>query len=1390
MSLPRPSGLKAPSKIGRPTGLPHPRSAGTGIPTPGSVHKAQSAIAKSARAAGISANLAEKYAAEMVQKLPGPDGLPPPPIADDFIIGDRVWVSGTKPGQIAYIGETQFASGEWAGVVLDNPEGKNDGSVQGVRYFQCEPKKGVFSRISKLSRTPGLTSETPKPEDAISETGGGLTAVKTNGTSHLPTSGLRPTTPKPLGGTRALSTSSSSLNKAGMSSTAAKKTALKVGDRVLVSGTKTGTLRYVGSTDFAKGDWAGVELDEKQGKNDGAVSGKRYFECRPMFGLFAPVHKVTRLTSGNITTSMSASTPSPQSRSLMNTSLRMSRERSGSQDSVSSISSTASSVSRSRVRLGVNSLSSNQAKTSQRPSSLNLTATTQALQKALKEKEEHIEQLLKERDLERAEVARAAAQVDEAEGQLANMRSEQDRFREDTEDVLVRLRMKVEELEKERGELNCRLEDERRKVEDLQFQIEEEAISKDDLESRTEVDEEKLRSTEKELKKEKDRADKNEQEFFTLKAMLKDQTDRLTTTEEMNMSYLDQMEELTHKLSQAESKVKSFESSRLEEGAKASQVSIELVEKSNRLVELEDVLSTRDKEIKELHSKLHEVCDELSANEVKKQNMQETINDLTTQLCGRDEASNQLSAELQNMKSQLSELQRKLDSSEELNNQITEEKTTLEHQMSEMMKNSGDSSKRLSMLNDQVQEKNRKIQDLQAALSNSTQQLGKLNDEIENLKGETIRERENIIIKYEESAKTQNNQIEELQKELSKAKTKMQKMTEDHKKDNEDALSRKIKEIEELKKQLQDSIEEQERQSVQTQAHKQVLERITMEKEALQHLKSWKFEKEKTEKQVKRLESERDTANTELIQARVEVAKAQSEREAFTASLNTLEEKLQDLGGDVEKAHKAKNQVQKELDAVSEEKAKITEERDRLQDDTITTKASLQQKDMHIEELQKENDKLKGEISVQRETLAQVSQEESASSAFSQQLEESQKAMSDLQKAYLELEAERDTMKAQLTFANLVAEERTRLEDQNQTLNREVEDMQIRHSQELDELQNTNTSLQSQLDNTSQVLQQKTDDLEKQKKQISNLQNENSSLEVYRSKVQKMDAEKSEFLEKISKLENLLKEAKTNASNMTSNDTTGNPAISKLTEEKDSALGQVEFLNSVIVDLQKKNSELKTRLEIMESGVVTNGDGDSSMEPEAPKTRAPPRLFCDICDLFDQHDTDDCPLQAMDYDEDTPSPTQYHGDRKASRPYCDICEEFHDPCVMPTCAEKSSEGNQTEFKIPSPSEEISDAFPPGHISNDPIQSPEIPESSETSLLTATDPKMSEGLPANYKYLKNEEFDNRQENDELAQSENVGQTRDVDCGVDGERLSSPSESGDQTEGKMDESCRVS
>lgn len=75
-------------------------------------------------------------------------------VLGDFVVGERVWVNGVKPGCVAYLGETQFAPGQWAGVVLNDLVGKNDGSVGGVRYFECQPHQGIFTRPSKLNRQP------------------------------------------------------------------------------------------------------------------------------------------------------------------------------------------------------------------------------------------------------------------------------------------------------------------------------------------------------------------------------------------------------------------------------------------------------------------------------------------------------------------------------------------------------------------------------------------------------------------------------------------------------------------------------------------------------------------------------------------------------------------------------------------------------------------------------------------------------------------------------------------------------------------------------------------------------------------------------------------------------------------------------------------------------------------------------------------------------------------------------------------------------------------------------------------------------------------------------------------------------------------------------------
>eukprot|EP00039_Didymoeca_costata_P020750 m.342307 g.342307 ORF g.342307 m.342307 type:complete len:1322 (+) comp21234_c0_seq1:202-4167(+) len=62
-------------------------------------------------------------------------------------VGERVNVSGYGAGRLKFFGGVEFAdpeSGDWCGIVLDEPNGKNDGTVKGVKYFNCEPHKGVF----------------------------------------------------------------------------------------------------------------------------------------------------------------------------------------------------------------------------------------------------------------------------------------------------------------------------------------------------------------------------------------------------------------------------------------------------------------------------------------------------------------------------------------------------------------------------------------------------------------------------------------------------------------------------------------------------------------------------------------------------------------------------------------------------------------------------------------------------------------------------------------------------------------------------------------------------------------------------------------------------------------------------------------------------------------------------------------------------------------------------------------------------------------------------------------------------------------------------------------------------------------------------------------------
>ncbi|XP_078588238.1 dynactin subunit 1-like isoform X39 [Branchiostoma floridae x Branchiostoma japonicum] len=67
-------------------------------------------------------------------------------------VGMRVEVAGKGlVGTVAYVGTTMFASGKWVGVVLDEKKGKNNGTVQGKKYFNCDDGYGIFVRQSQLN---------------------------------------------------------------------------------------------------------------------------------------------------------------------------------------------------------------------------------------------------------------------------------------------------------------------------------------------------------------------------------------------------------------------------------------------------------------------------------------------------------------------------------------------------------------------------------------------------------------------------------------------------------------------------------------------------------------------------------------------------------------------------------------------------------------------------------------------------------------------------------------------------------------------------------------------------------------------------------------------------------------------------------------------------------------------------------------------------------------------------------------------------------------------------------------------------------------------------------------------------------------------------------------
>uniref|UniRef100_A0A8C3BTP7 CAP-Gly domain containing linker protein 1 n=1 Tax=Cairina moschata TaxID=8855 RepID=A0A8C3BTP7_CAIMO len=1088
MSMLKPSGLKAPSKT-----IKH---GATLLKAPASVATAP------AEKAASSEKSASTTTADAHDEF-----------VDDFRVGERVWVNGNKPGFIQFLGETQFAPGQWAGIVLDEPIGKNDGSVAGVRYFQCEPLRGIFTRPSKLTRKVLTEDEANGTQAAhasraTSPTSTSTASVVSSSPAALPPSGIpqkttlaakEHSTPSQISNlSKTASESISNLSEAGSLKKGERE--LKIGDRVLVGGTKAGVVRFLGETDFAKGEWCGVELDEPLGKNDGAVAGTRYFQCQPKYGLFAPVHKVTKIGFPSTTPAKAKTTV----RKVIATPTAL--KRSPSASSLSSLSSVASSVSSKPSRTGLlTETSSRYAR--------KISGTT-ALQEALKEKQQHIEQLLAERDLERAEVAKATSHVGEIEQELALVRDGHDRHVLEMEAKMDQLRAMVEAADREKVELLNQLEEEKRKVEDLQFRVEEESITKGDLERKRQISEDP--------------------------------------------------ENTQTKLEHA--RIKELEQSLLFEKTKADKLQRELedtrvatVSEKSRIMELERDLALRVKEVAELRGRLES---------------SKHIDDVDTSLSLLQEISSlqeKMAAVGKEHQSEMNSLKEKFEISEEAlrkeikslsasNEKMAKENESLKTKLDHANKENSDVTELWkSKLESAIASHQQAMEELKVSFSKGvgaqTAEFAELKTQIEKIKLDYENEMSNLKLKQENEKSHHLKEIEALkakliavteekEQNLESLKTKLESVEDQHLVEMEDTLN-KLQEAEIKKEKFTSAADEAENVQQTMQVMEEKLKereereqqltqaKVKLENDIAEIMKSsgdssaqltkMNDELRLKERQLEQIQLELTKANEKAVQLQKNVEQtAQKAEQSQQETLKTHQEELKKMQDQL------MDMAVKMAEDVLQTVEKVTKEKDAIHKEKIETLASLENSRQTNEKLQNELDMLKQNNLKNEEELTKSKEllnlENKKVEELRKEFEALKLAAAQKSQQLAALQEENVKLAEELGRSRDEVTSHQKLEEERSVLNNQLLEMKKRESTLKKEIDEERASLQKSISDTSALITQKDEELEKLRNEITVLRGENASAKTLQSVVKSLESDKLKLEEKVKNLEQKLKE--------------------------------------------------------------------------------------------------------------------------------------------------------------------------------------------------------------------------------------------------------------------------
>ncbi|XP_043070576.1 restin homolog isoform X9 [Drosophila grimshawi] len=1009
---------------------------------------------------------------------------------EQFIIGQRVWVGGLRSGQIAYIGETHFAPGDWAGIVLDEPNGKNDGCVSGKRYFQCEPKRGIFSRLTRLTTYP-------------------LSGAMT------PTSPLAKNSPeRSRTGSPTASVRSSMLRSPGTG-----KNGLTVGDRVIVSsgfGSRPGILRYLGETQFAPGNWCGVELDEGSGKNDGAVDGIRYFECKPRFGVFVPIAKV----------SLSPSTKKT----------RLSRT--GSRESLTSIGTMNSIATTNTSRIRMNA----QRKSSTPLRSIVATPKSQfSMQDLLREKQQHVEQLMVERELDREDSQNQALQLQKNINEviiftdtmyvpqpyadrrrpfrllptchsssrttitnspttaatattttkpttiLARQQQPQREQRSQPKKVWFCDKKKLFPLKTRIVQLESQLGDERKKSEELQFTIDEAQFCGDEMNAQSQVYKEKIHDLEKKITKlvsatpslqslppvEDNQALANAQAQIAelqekLSAQEKQSEARLAESLEEeqrlreNIDYLkSESDTLKTELLGKDESLEKFSLSQCgienlrhelallkEENEKQSQqiqakFEQQLAEKEQQLAEKEKQLTTNQEQLQQVSNELSKLKSKSDTLENERENVTDECEILHTEIRMRDEQIRELNQQLDELTTQLNV--QKADSSaldEMLNaqqSQNVDSKTQLEQFQVELQQ--------LKTANETV------LKEKAAMEQQMEQELGKLRQQTQEL------------LLASGDSKSQNLQLSEAKVALEKQLEALQQSGEAQLQASQAEIVNKeqqLRELEKSKEQLQQQLEQQTKLHEQLIASQQELQQSQTKQQAEQSAQL----AQETSKVVE-MEAKLQASQLQLEQL---LQQATSSGEAGAQQLAQLQAELSQVQAKEAEVKSALNAQLAELQAVQQltqsQQATIVQQTEQLDATKIqSAQFELQLKEsnengaqrvLELGDVKRQNAALLSKCEALQQQQDALQQELVSSSTGSSQLQAQLKQLNEellvKQQSYATLESQSSGQRLELASDNELLQQtkaRLELELQETQLSRDKHKSEAEHKQML-----------------------------------------------------------------------------------------------------------------------------------------------------------------------------------------------------------------------------------------------------------------------------------------------------------------------------------------------------